>query len=158
MEIIKGDLIALAKLGRFDYIMHGCNCFHKMASGIAAQIAKEFPQAVRVDNETRKGDLFKLGNYSQTSIRLNNTIVVNAYTQYYPGQDFKLWALESVLFKFVNHEIVSEQTRLGVPLIGGGIGGGNPDLIKMTLEKYSRFVNLTLVEYEARPEKVKPSD
>jgi O-acetyl-ADP-ribose deacetylase (regulator of RNase III) len=30
MKVIKGDLIQLAKDGKFDLIVHGCNCFCTM--------------------------------------------------------------------------------------------------------------------------------
>ena len=37
-----GDLLKLAKNGEFDVIIHGCNCFTAMFSGIAGQIRKEY--------------------------------------------------------------------------------------------------------------------
>jgi len=39
---IEGDLIKLAKQGKFDVITHGCNCFCTMGAGIAPQMAKAF--------------------------------------------------------------------------------------------------------------------
>ena len=39
---IEGDLIALAKQGKFDVITHGCNCMSNMGAGIAPQMAKAF--------------------------------------------------------------------------------------------------------------------
>lgn len=39
---IKGDLIALAKEGKFDVIAHGCNSFCTMGAGIAPLMAKAF--------------------------------------------------------------------------------------------------------------------
>lgn len=41
-ETIKGDLIELAKQGKFDVITHGCNCFCTMGAGIAVPMSKEF--------------------------------------------------------------------------------------------------------------------
>lgn len=35
MNIIKGDLIALVLEGRFDVIVHGCNCMCVMGAGLA---------------------------------------------------------------------------------------------------------------------------
>jgi ribonucleoside-diphosphate reductase beta chain len=37
-----GDLITLAKAGKFDVIAHGCNCHSTMGAGIAPQMAKAF--------------------------------------------------------------------------------------------------------------------
>lgn len=48
----RGDLIKLAKKGKFDIIVHGCNCFCEMGAGIARQIKKTFPEAYRADMET----------------------------------------------------------------------------------------------------------
>jgi O-acetyl-ADP-ribose deacetylase (regulator of RNase III) len=39
---IHGDLIVLAKQGKFDAIAHGCNCFCTMGAGIAPQMAAAF--------------------------------------------------------------------------------------------------------------------
>ena len=39
---IEGDLIILAKQGKFDVITHGVNCFCTMGAGIAPQMAKAF--------------------------------------------------------------------------------------------------------------------
>ena len=42
INYIDGDLIKLAKQGKFDVIVHGCNCFSTMKSGIAPQMAEAF--------------------------------------------------------------------------------------------------------------------
>ena len=39
---VQGDLIELAKQGKFDVIAHGCNCHCTMGAGIAPQMAKAF--------------------------------------------------------------------------------------------------------------------
>ena len=39
---IKGDLIELAKQGKFDVIAHGCNCFCTMGAGIAVPMKVAF--------------------------------------------------------------------------------------------------------------------
>lgn len=109
---IEGNLITLAKEGKFDVIVHGCNCFCTMGAGIAPQMAKafgcdEFP----LEHKKYKGDINKLGQIDFSSVRLlykkedtlhfkgyPNTLlrpnfekhdkvlyVVNAYTQYSYG-------------------------------------------------------------------------
>ena len=42
INYVDGDLIKLAKQGRFDVIVHGCNCFCQMGAGIAPQMAEAF--------------------------------------------------------------------------------------------------------------------
>jgi O-acetyl-ADP-ribose deacetylase (regulator of RNase III) len=158
MEIIKGNLIKLALAGRFDYIMHGCNCFCAMGAGIALQIAQTFPEAYNEDKGTRKGDLFKLGNYSKTAIKLSKGIVtpsgnnyvtvVNLYTQYKPGSDFKEFALMSSLYKFYIKEMLAPSDKIGVPWIGCGIGGGDQVEVKKIFEKFDNLLDLTVVEFD----------
>ena len=41
MNKIKGDLIKFAINGKFDVIIHGCNCFCTMGAGIAKTIKEK---------------------------------------------------------------------------------------------------------------------
>jgi len=45
MNVIPGDLLRLALDGRFDVIVHGCNCQCAMGKGIALSIKQQFPEA-----------------------------------------------------------------------------------------------------------------
>ena len=42
ISYVDGDLIKLALSGKFDVIVHGCNCFCTMGAGIAPQMAEAF--------------------------------------------------------------------------------------------------------------------
>lgn len=149
MKIVKGNLLTLADEGEFDVIIHGCNCFCAMASGIAFQIANKYPSAHRIDNTTRKGDVNKLSNW--TLARVGSLFVVNLYTQYKPGADFILGALEVGLYKFrMTFAGFGEELRVGVPWIGCGIGGGNKEEVADLLRKFSLYCDLTIVEYEEK--------
>jgi O-acetyl-ADP-ribose deacetylase (regulator of RNase III) len=61
INYIDGDLITLAKAGKFDIIAHGCNCLSKMGAGIAPQMAKAFG-CDQFEMETWDADISKLGN------------------------------------------------------------------------------------------------
>ena len=61
---VNGDLIKLAKKGKYEAIVHGCNCFNTMGSGLAPQIARSWPGAQEADNKTIPGSKVKLGNYT----------------------------------------------------------------------------------------------
>ena len=92
MKIIKGDLIQLALKGKFDVIIHGCNCFCTMGAGIAKGIKSEFPEAYEADLKTEKGNKDKLGTYSNAITERNGykIIIINAYTQHhYKGRRMK---------------------------------------------------------------------
>ena len=81
MKILKGDLITYALGGRFNCIVHGCNCFNKFGKGIALSIRKIFPEAYVADLKTIEGDKNKLGTISYATVKGggdNKLIVVNA--------------------------------------------------------------------------------
>ena len=143
MNTVKGDLIKLAKDGKFDVIVHGANCFHVMGAGFAKQIKLSFPEAYQADLETKKGDEKKLGTY--TSARVDNLTIVNAYTQYNYGLgqnnvDYK--ALRKI-FRLVKHSF--RDKRIAYPKIGSGLGGGNWKTIKNIIEEELKDTNHTLV-------------
>jgi O-acetyl-ADP-ribose deacetylase (regulator of RNase III) len=152
MNLVTGDLIAMAKNGEFDIIVHGCNCWNVMGSGIAKQIRQAFPDAWSADKETLAGDRNKLGSYT-LGIE-GNLIIANAYTQYFTaktaGEDvfeylaFKS-ALDKLLMRFGNR-------NFGFPMIGMGLAGGNADRIIPMLYDFASLVNdqggaVVLVEY-----------
>jgi O-acetyl-ADP-ribose deacetylase (regulator of RNase III) len=153
MKTIKGDLLVLAKEGKFDIILHGCNCHNVMGAGIAKQIKEEFPDAWLADQQTLKGDKNKLGHYS---IGMGGRLVIiNAYTQYdtasRAGEDmFDYRACHEVLTK------ISERFgkwRIGLPMIGMGLAGGDSSRIMSMLEDFAQRMSAqgglaTLVEYD----------
>ena len=151
MNIIKGDLIQLGKDNEFDIIMHGCNCFCIMGAGVALQIANTFLDAKHADDETVRGDAGKLGTYT---IGMHGRLVIlNCYTQYRTasqGEDaFEYTAFERVLEKI---SFRFGEWRIGLPLIGMGLAGGNAERIIPMIERFAERVerqggSVTLVEY-----------
>jgi len=149
-KIISGNLVDMAYHGKFDVIIHGCNCFCTMGAGIAKEIATRFPPAYAVDLQTTKGDHGKLGNY--TSVMVKNKygqdlIVVNLYTQYRYGRDrchFDYNAFRQGLKKLAPH---AGNFRIGMPMIGAGLAGGDWNVIQQILEEEFANVNYTVVKY-----------
>jgi O-acetyl-ADP-ribose deacetylase (regulator of RNase III) len=149
---VKGDLIEMGKNNTFDIIVQGCNCFCAMGGGLAPQIAKNFPDAEIADNETVRGDPGKLGTYT---IGMHGRLVIlNAYTQYSTsrsGEDvFEYIAFQRVLDK-IAHRFGA--WRIGLPLIGMGLAGGNAERIMPMIEQFASKVatkggSVTLVEWE----------
>lgn len=154
MNIVKGDLLAMGKNNEFDIIMHGCNCFNVMGGGIAMQVSTQFPDAKLADDETVRGDAGKLGSYT---IGMDGRLVIlNCYTQYgisREGRDvFEYNAFERVLDKIAMR---FGKWRIGMPLIGMGLAGGNPDRIIPVIEQFAARVerqggSVTLVEWERK--------
>ena len=155
MKVVKGDLLALADAGEFDIIMHGCNCFCVMGSGIARQIADRYPDAQLADQETVKGDAGKLGTY--TIGMSGRLVILNTYTQYSialaPGDD----VFEYTAFKRALDRICLRfgRWRIGLPLIGMGLAGGNPERILPMIEDFAIKIerqggSVTLVEWNGK--------
>lgn len=107
MQHIDGDLIKLAKEGKFDGITHGCNCFCVMGAGIAVPMRQNFHVSLLEKEKLQyKGDYNKLGTIDfglfdlntngltqcstsdQNVLKLlennkNSLFVINCYTQYH---------------------------------------------------------------------------
>ena len=151
---MKGDLIKLAKEGKFDLIVHGCNCFCKMGAGIALGIKNEFPEAYDADLETYPGDKNKLGDYTSAEIDLLSCkfTIVNAYTQYtYKRNEGskdtimanKRYGAISQCMKKIKQDFSGK--RIGMPMIGAGLAGGDWNTIKNIIEKELKDEDVTIV-------------
>lgn len=162
MERAQGDLLELAEQGQFDIVVHGCNCFHKMRSGIAKQIASKFPSAEEADFATCKGDRSKLGNFSFAFVGGKNGhkfYIVNAYTQYrWSGYEdvFEYEAFETFLnrlcvFVAKSYEVKGSKVNVGLPMIGCGYARGDKTRIIPMIGKFSddvaKWGKVTLVSY-----------
>ncbi len=148
MKIIKGNLIELADNDEFDIIIHGCNCFNTFGAGVAKQIKIKWPLAFKADLSSVKGDPHKLGLYSTAIVSTSNVgdlLVVNGYTQYSYGvnqphvdYDAIRCVLTSVLEEYPS-------VRVGIPLIGGGLAGGDYQTLVDIFDEVSKGHDLTLV-------------
>lgn len=149
MKTIKGDLLALAQKGKFDLIVHGCNCFCAMGAGIAKSIKQMFPEAYEADVKTVKGDKTKLGEISWAEITSNagKLIIVNGYTQFDwkgSGQKADYEAIRSVFRKIKSR---FSGLRIGYPAIGAGLAGGDWNIISKIIDEELENENHTYVEY-----------
>lgn len=158
METRTGNLITLAEEGEFDVIVHGCNCFHAMGGGIAAEIARRYPEAREADNLTEYGSREKLGDFSYAVTNNGEGfIIMNAYTQYRWSGHTDVFEYDSFytflgrLFFFVRgiHDQLERPVRVGFPKIGCGLACGNEKRIIEMLENFcasiSPWASVTLV-------------
>lgn len=154
MKEVKGNLLDLAENGNFDIILHGCNCFHTMNSGIAKEIRKRYPSVYEVDKKFSKyGDPAKLGTI--TFKELENFLIVNCYSQFNYGYSGKLYleygALRSCLkevkelVKKVKPKLKSD-VKIGFPLIGCGKAGGDWNVVKRIIIDELGEYDITLVK------------
>lgn len=151
IKIMAGDLLLLFDGGRFDAIMHGCNCFASMSGGVAASIARRYPQAREADKaavervrRSGAGRRRLLGTYSECA--LPQGTILNLYTQYYPGPDFRMEAFRSSL-RHVKEKL--HGARFGMPWIGCGIGASRPAVLEAVSGELEGE-DVTIVELEAR--------
>lgn len=153
MKTIKGDLVRLALEGKFDVIVHGCNCFCTMGKGIAKTIKQEFPEAYEADTDTKYGDAKKLGTFTQARIvsaKLGTRpfMVVNAYTQFDyrgPGPNVDYDALRNA-FRSIKRAF--PRMRIGYPMIGAGLAGGDWKKIAAIIDEELAGEDHTLVEFQ----------
>ena len=122
----------------YNVIVHGCNCFHTMGSGVAKQIKEKFPEAYEADRTlTDKGDRAKLGTVSAAMIPEGDLVIVNAYTQYEYGSDDKKYTDYTAVRKAmeeINATFSPSTYKIRMPKIGAGRGGGDWDEIAAIID------------------------
>lgn len=149
MKTLEGNLLDLAESGVFDVIVHGCNCFCTMGRGIALEVKKRYPQVYYSDTLTAKGDRNKLGTYSAAGVYIvehdHGFYVVNGYTQYdwHPGQRNADYDAIRAVFAGVKQDFGG--MRIGYPLIGAGLAGGDWNIISAIIEEELEGEDHTLV-------------
>jgi len=155
MKVIKGDLLALADQGKFDVIIHGCNCFNTMGRGIALQIKQKYPAAWLIDQHTVRGDYSKLGTFTMATVN-DKLKVVNAYTQYGMNSGAKA---HDIFYYTALIDILQDlatkypSSKFGLPKIGCGLAGGDEDLVMEIIQSFDDLISksggeVTVVEYQ----------
>jgi O-acetyl-ADP-ribose deacetylase (regulator of RNase III) len=164
---IEGDLISLAKQGKFDVVTHGCNCRSQMGAGIAPQMAKAFG-CDKFEMETWGPTIEKLGCIDYETVVLGeNAIwslldaknnrnepeltVVNSYTQNYYGKNHsdgvsKPLDYEALTLCMRKINSSFKGKHIGLPgLIGCGLAGGDPIRVKKIIKEELKDMNITIV-------------
>lgn len=164
---IKGDLIQLARQGKFDVIAHGCNCFCRMGAGIAVAMAKEFGcSSFKLEDKLYQGSINKIGQVDYQLLhyetgkgwtkypdidgtKITHSLhVVNCYTQYgygNPNGDLDYEALTLCMRKLGG---IFHGKHIGLPQIGAGLAKGDWDRIKAIIQQELRFCEVTVVIYD----------
>lgn len=164
---IPGDLIKLAKQGKFDVITHGCNCFCTMGAGIAPLMARAFfADTFEKEGKAFKGDINKLGTidyktlfvdehgdvYAHEEVSSDMALtVVNSYTQYgfasnTKGSQIPLDYMALIMCcKKINHEFKGK--KIGLPQIGCGLAGGDWDRVRFIIKRYLQDCDVSVVIY-----------
>lgn len=149
MQTRSGDLIALAKAGEFDVIVHGCNCQCAMDAGIAKQIKAEFPAAYAADCATPQS-AEKLGQISTAQIDCNGhaLTVVNAYTQAHWHGSGVLADYDAIRLAMRRIKTQFSGRRIAYPKIGAGLARGDWARIARIIDEELAGETHTLVLYQ----------
>lgn len=150
MKQIEGNLIEMMKKGKFDVVVHGCNCWHTMGSGFAKKVATHFPEVLDADLRTSLGDMRKLGTFSTARVSrfLVPFDILNAYTQYTYSRTEQKVEYVAVRQAFRNVWEQYRGARIAYPLIGAGTGGGDWDKIAAIIDEELHGMDHTLVVYQ----------
>lgn len=139
-----GDLIEAAKIGEVNVIAHQANCFCTGKRGIAPLLFSAFPELKEADDGTERGEYSKLGKISFFIDQETGLIGFNLYGQYHclkdhPEYGTQYWALDSALIEMRDMlesyvEYPPEKLRIGFPLIGCGLAGGDWKVVSALIE------------------------
>lgn len=169
---VKGDIISLALEGKFDVVVHGCNCFCVMGAGLAPQMVQAFNvDKFPMEGKEHMGDINKLGTidyqpqllvnkvaypYSAKRLILNQglpysqLIVVNAYTQYDTRSKENLSPVdyEAITLCMRKMNVEFQNLHIGLPFIGAGLAGGDWNKINTIIKQELKDCDVTIVEYQ----------
>ena len=166
---VEGDLIILAKQGKFDVIVHGCNCQSVMFAGVAVPMKNAFG-CDRFEMELWGPTITKLGNIDYQTFVLgefaiwsledakNNRnepelTVVNAYTQNrygknHPDGDEKPFDYQAFTLCMRKINNIFKGKHIGMPMIGSHLAGGDWFLIKEIIQKELVDCEVTVVIFK----------
>ena len=150
MKEVEGNLIEMSLKGEFDVIAHGANCQNVMGSGVAKAIRDIWSEVYEIDCQTKKGDYNKLGTISicHTKTRSYKPLdIVNCYTQYNYGREVgKIYVDYDAIAMCMNKiNYFYSGKRIGLPMIGAGLGNGNWNIIKNIIETRLKDLEVTIV-------------
>lgn len=151
---VVGDLIELAKQGKFDVIGHGCNCFCAMSRGFAPQMAAAFGcHQFPLEDKRTSGDINKLGQIDWRLLNLKtgttefDLAVVNIYSQYSPNAQIKPLDYEALTLGLRKMNQLFNGKKIGLPRIGSGLAGGDPHIILEIIKKELKDCDVTMVKW-----------
>ena len=147
LETIKGDIFHPFEDGIYAALVHGCNCFHTMGGGIARSVRLLYPEAYDSDLQTVKGDVTKLGSYSEFDT--GHGIIINGYTQFmYGGIDRKHVDYDAIRSVFKQLNTRFKDQIICIPMIGAGLAGGDWEVISSIINEETPDVAVHLYVFD----------
>lgn len=143
---VEGDLFA----SDAQALGHGVNCRGLMGAGIALPFREKFPLMYEEYRLNCERGLLNLGD-AFIHYAGGGRWVYNIASQFEPGPNAVLWALESGLSRAMHHAETFDVKKISIPQIGCGIGGLDYADVRVVLlrtaEIYDR-ADLELVLYK----------
>jgi O-acetyl-ADP-ribose deacetylase (regulator of RNase III) len=146
MKKVIGNLVDEA--AQYDVVVHGCNCFNTMGSGIAKFLRDRYPGVYEADTIAFMNDQVKMGAISTYHNEDIDTTFVNGYTQHdYRGRykgamDVNYDAVRDVMKNVKEH---FSGKKIGLPLIGCGLAGGDWPTVETIIDEELEGEDVTLV-------------
>lgn len=134
--------------------VHGCNAKGVMGSGVAALVKKLYPHAYNHYKREYDDFGFDLGNVQFCIHKDTSVVVVNAITQKNYGKDGKLYVSYDAVIKAledVAKYAKSHNLPVYLPMIGGGLGGGDVKRLTAIFQAVFHDVDATLYINEDSP-------
>lgn len=130
-----GCLFDAADKQNVDVIAHQANCFKIMGSGFAAALRLRHPAAESIDLIDRRQPSERLGHFTNVRVA-GGTMVFNLYGQYRPGKNTDYTALRCSISAMAEYlKKGKPDARIGLPLIGCGVGGGDWKIVSTILKQ-----------------------
>lgn len=150
LKEINNNLIEQFQQGEYDIIIHQCNCFNNMGSGIARVIALQYPEAEAADKVTSPGDINKLGTYQ--AVETKDGIIINLYGQYGFGSQYGIptsyMALRNALKEIARKY---KGKRIGTYQLGCNRGGADWNIVRNIMANTICHQNdVTIVNYQEK--------
>jgi len=155
---VEGDVLEALVDGDIDVLAHGVNCCDAFGSGIAGQIAREFPHVKEAYHRKYSKYGIALGEVDIVPVTTSYAIA-NCATQQLCGGEPKKQPLEMYCSYDAIKECMIElrekykcmDTSIGMPYIGAGLAGGNWNTIKSIITEVfekSNSIDVYLYKYK----------
>ena len=143
MKYVTGDLLEV----REGILVHGCNAQGRMGSGVALLVKEQYPECYKKYREDLKSGM-EAGEVSWYPCRgkSKDLLIASAITQWFYGREpgiryVSYDALDHCLFT-VFEEACLSRSRVSMPKIGFGTGGGTWPIIEALIEHNAEKADL----------------
>lgn len=151
LKIESGDvfneLAMMQERGKPVLFVHGCNAQGVMGSGVASLLKKLYPWAFEAYKGEHRDFGLPLGEVVFATAQDSMVVVANAITQKNYGRDGKVYVdYDAVIqsMEKVRTRALALGTPVYLPMIGGGLGGGDVKRLTAIFQAIFHDVDATL--------------